>query len=90
MKPGGRFVWVRGLHGAVPEKWPHDMPVGAATGKDVLQSYELGADEFSLKIAILEQRYPAPKEPPPEPDPSPATPRAPRPSPADTKEEVAA
>ena len=74
----GRFVWVRSLRGPIPEKWPDDMPVGGAVGKDVLQSYELGPDEFALKIAILEQRYPPPKaadpEPPREPDPSPSTP----------------
>jgi hypothetical protein len=78
MKPGGRFVWVKGLKGPVPEKWPHDMPAGGTLGKDVVHTYELGADEFALKIAILEQRYPAPKppepEPPHDPEPSPTTP----------------
>ena len=93
MKPGGRFVWLRGLRGPIAEKWPHDMPVGGANGKDVLQSYELGADEFALKITILEQRYPPPKdpEPPREPDPSPtpSPPRPPEPA-AAAKEKVAA
>lgn len=74
IKPGGRFVWVRGQRGPVAEKWPHDMPVNSTAGKVVLDSHVLGADEFSLRISILEQRYRPPKDEPPEPDPAPTSP----------------
>jgi len=58
----GRFVWVRGERGPAPEKWPDDMPAGGMTGKRIIREHKLSADEFALKIAILEQRYPAPVE----------------------------
>lgn len=54
---GGKFVWLKGLRGPVAQKLPHDAPSGGMAGKTVL---ELSAEEFALKIAILEQRYPAP------------------------------
>lgn len=84
---GGSFVWIRGLRGPVPEKWPHDMPAGGREGKHILRERKLSASEFALKISILEQRYPPPDDTPP-PDPAPVAPKSPRPSPA--KEEVAA
>ncbi len=61
-----KLVWVKGLRGPIAEKWPHDMPSGGKNGKVVLAEHELSVAEFSLRIAILEQRYPAPpivKEP---------------------------
>jgi len=57
---GGKFVWVRGLRGPEPEKWPHDMPTNRSD-KVVLASRDLSAGEYALAICILEQRYPAPK-----------------------------
>lgn len=55
-----RLVWIAGLRGPVPEKWPHDAPQGVKLGKVVLCEYPLSAAEFALSIAILEQRYPPP------------------------------
>lgn len=57
---GGSFVWVKGLRGPSPEKWPHDAPSGVRTDKVILAEHKLGRDEFDLTIAILEQRYPPP------------------------------
>ena len=60
MQIAGWFVWVKGLRGAVAEKWALDMPLGSRKDKVVLAQHELTADEFALRIAILEQRYPPP------------------------------
>jgi hypothetical protein len=79
MKPAGKFVWIKGLRGPVAEKWPHDMPAGGKTGKVVLDEHDLSADEFALRIAILEQRYPPPKSEPPAPETTPPPP-APKPT----------
>jgi hypothetical protein len=62
MKSAGKFVWIKGLRGPLAEKWPHDMPSGAKADKVVIIGHELSAEEFALKIAILEQRYPAPAQ----------------------------
>jgi hypothetical protein len=61
----GSFVWVKGNRGPIPEKWPADLKRAAPTkpsphDKVVLKEYPLGAEEFGLTIAILEQRYPKP------------------------------
>lgn len=60
---GGLFVWVKGPRGPYPEKWPLDKPqnkTGGASAPVVLQQHQLSPDEFALRIAVLEQRYPAP------------------------------
>jgi hypothetical protein len=57
---GGKLVWVRSQKGPVPEKWPMNMPSEQRNGKYVLAEHELSVDEFAMKIAILEQRYPPP------------------------------
>lgn len=62
MKRGDKFVWVKTQRGCAPEKWPHDMPPGASRDKVVLAEHQLSADEFRLTIAILEQRYPPPRD----------------------------
>lgn len=54
----GHFVWVRGLKGAVPEKWPFDGAIGEA--KVPLAKYPLTIDLWSLTIPVLAQAYPAP------------------------------
>jgi hypothetical protein len=59
----GSLVWIKGLRDPAAEKWPNDMPSGGKVGKVVLAEHELSADEYALKIAILEQRYPCPKPP---------------------------
>jgi hypothetical protein len=59
----GQFVWIMGLRGKTySEKWPIDMPHGGKVGKKVVRIYDLEAHAFSLKISILEQRYPAPPD----------------------------
>lgn len=60
---GGLFVWVKGQRGPYAEKWPLDKPhnkTGGAGAPVVLREYRLSPDEFALRIAVLEQRYPAP------------------------------
>ncbi len=61
---GGSFVWVKGLRGPAPEKWPADAPTSVRTDKIILAEHKLGRDEYALAIVIVEQRYPppAPKE----------------------------
>ncbi len=54
-----RFVWVTGLKGPTPEKWPEEMPA-SSKDKQILAVHHLSDAEFSLTIAILEQRYPCP------------------------------
>ncbi len=62
----GHLVWIKvkqprkGWPRAVAEKWPLN-PIGATTNdKTELTKHPLTEDEWSLKLAILEQRYPAP------------------------------
>lgn len=57
---GGTFVWLQGSRGPYAEKRPHDMPTndGRKESATILAEHELSANEFSLAIAILEQRYP--------------------------------
>lgn len=58
----GSLVWLQGQCGPYAEKRPRDMPVNEGSKRAVvLAEHPLLADEYSLKIAILEQRYPAPK-----------------------------
>lgn len=60
----GSLVWLKGLRGPRPEKWPADFARKSAKDADapiVLAEHELGPEEFALTIPILEQRYPAPK-----------------------------
>lgn len=59
--PVNCLVWVRWNGRVLPEKWPRDVISGIKDHKVVLAFHELGPDEFAMKIAILEQRYPAPK-----------------------------
>lgn len=56
----GSFVWIKGLRGPEPQKWPADMSGIASSKHTVLAEHVLGPDEFSLTVPILEQRYPAP------------------------------
>ena len=58
----GHLVWVKGLKGPVPEKWPVGDLVGGRAGKIELARHPLKRDEYGLAIAILEQRYPPPRQ----------------------------
>jgi hypothetical protein len=64
MITAGSIVWVQGLRGPTPEKWPADAPNGVKEGKTILAEHKLTIDEYELTLPILEQRYPppAPKE----------------------------
>lgn len=61
MTIAGSFCWFRGLRGFYAEKRPaaYERRVDDV---EPAATYPLGADEFSLSIVILEQRYPPPKE----------------------------
>lgn len=61
----GFLIWKRGARGWICEKWPasYQPPHDAA---EVVARYPLNADEYALKIAILEVRYPPPSEALPE------------------------
>jgi hypothetical protein len=54
----GAFVYVRGLRGPEPEKWPSDAPAGVKVGKHVIAKIDLAPDLYALPIAELERRYP--------------------------------
>lgn len=56
----GSLVWIKGSRGPEPQKWPADSPARNSNDRAILAEHQLGRDEFSLTIAILEQRYPAP------------------------------
>jgi hypothetical protein len=64
----GSLVWIRipqprkGGALVTPEKWPIDAPGGVTAGRVVVAEHKLSPGEFSLSIAILEQRYPPPAE----------------------------
>jgi hypothetical protein len=62
----GHIVWLRGLRGFYAEKRPADyLPrMTKEENKEPVAIYPLGAEEYALKLSILEQRYPPPKEPP--------------------------
>jgi hypothetical protein len=63
----GLFVWVKVEQplksgpSVAPEKWPSASVDVCRRGKTVIAEHKLGADEFSLSFAILEQRYPPPQ-----------------------------
>jgi hypothetical protein len=59
----GSLVWLKGPRGPYAEKRAHDMPSNdppQAVVALVLAEHPLTVAEYELKIAILEQRYPAP------------------------------
>lgn len=60
----GSLVWIKGMRGRpIPEKWSKDLPrkeLDDPNAPVILKEYELNAEEFSLTIAILEQRCPYP------------------------------
>lgn len=63
MKIAGHLVWVKTPRGPRCEKWPADM--ARRDEKDpsapvVLKEYPLNAEQFTMKLSILEQRFPAP------------------------------
>ena len=65
MSIGGHLVWLKGMRGPYAEKRPLDTEYLKERNPNpavVLKSYEISEDEFSLTIAILEQRYPCPKD----------------------------
>lgn len=55
----GYLVWVRGLKGPVPEKWPCDGPIGDV--KVPLAKHPLTIDLYALTIPVLVQAFPAPE-----------------------------
>ena len=55
-----RLVYLPNLRGGFyAEKWPDDMLTNGS-GQKPAKEYKLSAGEERMKIAILEQRYPAP------------------------------
>jgi hypothetical protein len=58
----GEFVWIEGPNGKGPvaEKWPLHPIEATIRDKVVLARYPLNLEQFSMKLAILEQRFPAP------------------------------
>lgn len=64
----GVLVWLKGPRGPHAEKRPRDMSENKtpaqveAQAELVLVSHPLTAGEYSLQIAILEQRYPPPSD----------------------------
>lgn len=65
MAIAGSLVWIRTTRGTlVPEKWPLEIAKGHTEGKQIVARHELTEGEYELKLAILEQRYPAPETTP--------------------------
>jgi hypothetical protein len=65
----GELVWLRIAQPRkngpffAPEIWPVDSPSHGTKQADAIAArHPLNDDEIKLKLAILEQRYPAPKE----------------------------
>jgi len=54
----GLFVYVRGLRGPAPEKWPEGAPAGRRG--DVLAQHVLSDAEWPLSISELVRLYPPP------------------------------
>lgn len=81
MTIAGHFVWLRGLRGFCPEKRPvgYQPRMTKEDNQEPAAIYPLGPEEYALKISILEQRYPPPKELPPE-KPAPVEPPSPAPA----------
>ena len=66
MSIGGHLIWLKGMRGPYAEKRPLDYEQPKAGNPNppiILKTYEIGENEFSLAIAILEQRYPPPEVP---------------------------
>lgn len=55
----GYLVWLRGLKGPEPQKWPFDGPIGEA--KEPIARHPLTIDLYSLTIPVLVQAFPAPE-----------------------------
>lgn len=58
----GTLVWLRGQKGPYLEKRSADMPINGKLTEDILSQHPLNDDEYPLKLSILEQRYPPPKD----------------------------
>jgi hypothetical protein len=54
------LVYVRGLRGRAPEKWPDDAPPGVKSGKRVIAAFALPASEAGLSLDELVRRHPLP------------------------------
>lgn len=58
----GVLVWIEGPNGKGPvaEKWPINPIDATKRDKVVLARHPLNPDQYSMKLAILEQRFPPP------------------------------
>lgn len=59
---GGTFVWLKGLRGPEPQKWPHDAPTGVRAAGTVLATHKIGAEAYALSFDELERRFPPPAQ----------------------------
>jgi hypothetical protein len=55
------FVYVKGLHGPAPEKWPQMLLDMHNKPRPYLVKYDLTAEEDKLTLLELVRKYPPPK-----------------------------
>lgn len=60
MKTATFLVWVHGLKGPEPQKWPNMIAGPDGKEKPYLCKHQLKADEIDLPLRVLAKIYPAP------------------------------